>query len=732
MVRLLLVERGCFCDLAGREQSTNPTIVNIVADSVEVEGFQTFVVSEWVYIRARRYKTITVFTGNPNDKIKVCIIDFLKDDPSTYGRELHALFSQMERDGAKPKSTKHGTIMITDLSSLPPSLSTLQLPDGDYDEQYGSIRLALNLRRFGCTGRTNLALTKAPTEASRERFYYLFLVHDSIPFEKGVVELALLIQRSLFLFGLLERQYVDGLLCDNTVRGLQLFSEYFGAPSLQIADQGIDRNIVASLLSKITSTRHKLASIGLKDVPKDPFASLDAFLSAIRTFQQTSFRDSDCQPSVTSLLDVPTVQRIEKVYLLRAAMPKKMDDKVRALKSKVGEVAGVANHILSSSSADSETQQIEILRQNATIESLKYLFYGSKMPRRGGTTQNPTSTTGDPVGEQAAMASATGSGARMFFGKEKAPKVISPTAGFIKNIRGVAECVWTITKISGAEAERRRAGVRAHSDRHSFGQDTIGTETEAKCLCCCGDAVEIDQFADGATTEQSDEGVLTDGRLRNPLPLMLQLAGHPSELEFFPYVELDATSTATGALIDNSGVTSTPPFSTVITRGRSPTASKIDDRETSFSTLQGRGRSHSLNPVSPKLLDSFPVMYRAYSADSLRNPRLNQRSNFTEMDFETYTVFDRLKTQIPDIDMMLTSVEGIATRSDIVLQSLEDSYRLRQEKLDGLASHITEVLDAQKVVGVTVDSLENRHLKSGYESSVLEDKGEYHPGNRSV
>ncbi|KXS22139.1 hypothetical protein M427DRAFT_165767 [Gonapodya prolifera JEL478] len=94
----------------------------------------------------------------------------------------------------------------------------------------------------------------------------------------------------------------------------------------------------------------------------------------------------------------------------------------------------------------------------------------------------------------------------------------------------------------------------------------------------------------------------------------------------------------------------------------------------------------------------------------------------TEMDFETYELFDGLTRETPEIVNAMNSVENIASAIDKTLSSIEEGYLLRREALNELTLQIGDIFDAQKSTMGLVDSLENQNLKLGYEASVLEDK----------
>lgn len=59
--------------------------------------------------------------------------------------------------------------------------------------------------------------------ASEEKFRSLYKIADTVKFDEAVINLVSLVQISLYLFKLLDKDYIDGLICDQTTAALWTF-----------------------------------------------------------------------------------------------------------------------------------------------------------------------------------------------------------------------------------------------------------------------------------------------------------------------------------------------------------------------------------------------------------------------------------------------------------------------------------------------------------------------------
>lgn len=59
--------------------------------------------------------------------------------------------------------------------------------------------------------------------ASEEKFRSIYKIADTVPFEIAVINLVTVAQVALYLFNLLKRDYIDGLICNETSKAFWEF-----------------------------------------------------------------------------------------------------------------------------------------------------------------------------------------------------------------------------------------------------------------------------------------------------------------------------------------------------------------------------------------------------------------------------------------------------------------------------------------------------------------------------
>jgi hypothetical protein len=59
--------------------------------------------------------------------------------------------------------------------------------------------------------------------ASEEKFRSLYKIADTVDFQEAVIKLVSLVQTALYLFKLLDKDYIDGLICNETTNALWIF-----------------------------------------------------------------------------------------------------------------------------------------------------------------------------------------------------------------------------------------------------------------------------------------------------------------------------------------------------------------------------------------------------------------------------------------------------------------------------------------------------------------------------
>ena len=123
--------------------------------------------------RTRAITLLTVHTGDPKDKIIVtalspCATLSQQEKISEWERVIHDL----RRDGARPRETEQGIIMVTSLANFRSDFTVVHVPDGDFLAHREQLYANINLLRMGCSGRSALTLQEP-------RFVYLFSLLSS-------------------------------------------------------------------------------------------------------------------------------------------------------------------------------------------------------------------------------------------------------------------------------------------------------------------------------------------------------------------------------------------------------------------------------------------------------------------------------------------------------------------------------------------------------------------------
>ncbi|KAG7100803.1 Protein STB6 like protein [Verticillium longisporum] len=278
-----------------------------------------------------------------------------------------------------------GELMVTNLSSFPSALTVIPVPDGDIRTHRKLFIVNEDLKRLGCSGRSGMSLTD-PTPATQAKFYQLFRTSDRPPFFESVLELVKLCQTALFLFGKLEFEYVDGLLCDKTETAIgnwwtEVGAEYY---NIEPTDGILGPTTVAALLGMLTGARNRLHYLGAP-VAKDVF-DIDCTKRGISWFQRSQKLEK------TRRLDRQTVLKLHSVTAKAAAgegwgVQKAVKSTVAEIGGKRGElVIGLVGGRDKGAIGDIETLDISKFVDLVSGERAKWLWLGK--PKRTALESN--------------------------------------------------------------------------------------------------------------------------------------------------------------------------------------------------------------------------------------------------------------------------------------------------------------------------------------------------------
>ncbi len=269
-------------------------------------------------------------------------------------------------------------LMVTNLSSFPSALTVIPVPDGDVRRHREDFIVNEDLKRLGCSGRSGMSLA-TPAAATQAKFQQLYKTSDRIHFYGSVIELVKLCQVALMVFGKLEQEYADGLLCDVTEKAIndwwtEIGSEYY---NIEPTDGILGPTTVAALLGLLIGARNRLNYVGAP-VAKDPF-DVYSLKRGIAYFQKSQKLER------TRRLDRHTLNRLHQVTAKAAAgegwaMPKAVKSTVAELSGKGGEmVMGMVGRD-KAGIGDVETLDIDRLVSLVHGERSKWLWYGK--PRK--------------------------------------------------------------------------------------------------------------------------------------------------------------------------------------------------------------------------------------------------------------------------------------------------------------------------------------------------------------
>ncbi|KAF9534307.1 hypothetical protein CPB83DRAFT_844022 [Crepidotus variabilis] len=135
--------------------------------NIQISDYQLYAVEKWLVDRSRQLTLLVVYTGDPTHRITLSAYspDTTADSETVWDNAIALL----RADGAKPKQTNHGVLMVTSLAHFRSDYTIVQIPDGNFLAVKDQLYANINLLRMGCSGRTALTL-EDPSETTKERF----------------------------------------------------------------------------------------------------------------------------------------------------------------------------------------------------------------------------------------------------------------------------------------------------------------------------------------------------------------------------------------------------------------------------------------------------------------------------------------------------------------------------------------------------------------------------------
>ncbi|KAF8559090.1 hypothetical protein OG21DRAFT_1503545 [Imleria badia] len=154
----------------------------IVVERMELTGFQLYAVEKWIVERTRPVTVLTVYTGDPSHKIVVTALSPVSTMSSV---EVEAEFKAAvqhlrKQDGARPRGTPQGTLMVTSLAHFRSDYTIVHIPSGDFLAAQERLYSNINLLRMGCSGRSAVTLEE-PSDTTKDRFRSTYFLSDGPP-----------------------------------------------------------------------------------------------------------------------------------------------------------------------------------------------------------------------------------------------------------------------------------------------------------------------------------------------------------------------------------------------------------------------------------------------------------------------------------------------------------------------------------------------------------------------
>ncbi|KAK3938932.1 hypothetical protein QBC46DRAFT_450826 [Diplogelasinospora grovesii] len=379
--------------IAFRFLEDDPSVTVIERRNV-LQGYELYLVEQWVCSRQSPTLVIVTYTGDPKHSIVVGVLEVPTDEKG-WSPRLKLYFTAVQQYHARPKETDIGEIMVTNLSSFPSALTVIAVPDGDIRNHRQEFIVNEDLKRLGCSGRSGMTLSE-PTPATQAKFLQLYKTSDRIPISQAVLELVKLCQVALFIFGKLDQEYMDGLLCDVTETAInnwwtEIGSEYF---NIEPTDGILGPTTVAALLGTLIGARNRLSYLGAP-IAKDVF-DIDSTKRGIGAFQKTYKLEK------TRRLDRRTLLKLHSATA-KAAAGEGGWGVQKAVKSTVAEIGGKRGELVigmvsgrdKANIGDVETLDLDKFINLVHGERSKWLWHGK--PRKTFLDQNDAPLFGNEL-----------------------------------------------------------------------------------------------------------------------------------------------------------------------------------------------------------------------------------------------------------------------------------------------------------------------------------------------
>ncbi|EFR04422.1 Sin3 complex subunit Stb2 [Nannizzia gypsea CBS 118893] len=346
-----------------------------ISRKLSIPGYQLYIVEQWVCSRAHPTFVINTYTGDKSHTVVAGVLS-VPTDEKKWSERMRVYFNAMDQFHTRKQESSFGTVMVTNLSTFPPMLTTIPVQDGDVGLHLDDFIVNENLKRLGCSGRAGLTV-KPPAADTQAKFYQLYQTCDKIEFNTSVKELIRVCQLALVMFDKLAPEYADGLLCNATERAIYEWWTETGSflYGIEPLDGILGPTTVSAILGTFMGARNRLHAYGAP-VSKDPF-DIHGFEKGIYSFQKAQGLDR------TRRLDGLTLEKLHRVTAKAASG--EVGGLQRAVKSTVAELGGKGGEMVmemvgggkdKAGISEIETYEIERFIQLITGDHARWLWRG--------------------------------------------------------------------------------------------------------------------------------------------------------------------------------------------------------------------------------------------------------------------------------------------------------------------------------------------------------------------
>ena len=156
-----------------------PLNFQVAKNDVLIPGYQLYAVEKWIVERNRPVFLLVVYTGDPAHTITLtALVPAPHLSQSEASTQWDRAILYLRADGAKPKHTPHGVLMVTSLAHFRSDFTIVHIPDGNFLNVKDQLYTNINLLRMGCSGRSALTLDD-PSDTTKDRFISMYSLPET-------------------------------------------------------------------------------------------------------------------------------------------------------------------------------------------------------------------------------------------------------------------------------------------------------------------------------------------------------------------------------------------------------------------------------------------------------------------------------------------------------------------------------------------------------------------------